>query len=778
MRRLMWFTIGLCVACFLAVFLLPERWLPWAAGGGGIGVLCGIGAPLIRPSVRTGAPSPEGEGWRVVRVLALGLAVGLVWCWAYDGLWRGPALAAEGRYDRLEAELCDYPVETEYGHRADAWALIGGQRVKTRFYLYGALPELEPGDRIAGSFTLRRADRRANGETRLDLWAKGILLTGSGRVEATADGGSPLRFFPVRLSRRISRRLEELVPADAAPLPQAMLTGDRSALSDADRSAMSRAGASHVLAVSGLHVSMLMAAVWLLAGRGPAGTLIGLPLLGLYVLMTGASPSVTRAALMLVPMLLAPLFREESDSPSSLALAGLILLLQNPWVVADLSFQLSFSAVAGLLLVTPHLQNWFTSLPAIRRALGWNGLRRWPPRLRSLLLRGLRRLIRAICVGSAASLGALCFSTPIAALAFGSVPVYGVLTNLLVLFPATVCLGGSLLVLALGLLSTTLAGWAGAVLALPVRLILWVCRSVARLPGSQLYADGYGMGFLLFCCVLLLLGFLLREKQLGPLLLSLLAALAVSVGLQQLEAASAGFRLAALDVGQGQCVCTRAGSFTAVIDCGSSNGADAGGDAADWLLANGAERIDALILSHYDRDHVSGVEALLARLPVDAVYLPDVGFDPENRAAVEAAALCAGAELRYVRQNQTLSFSGGQLRLFAPVSERSDNGACVCVLYSVGEYDMLVTGDLDAGGEYALLEQSSLPPVELYVAGHHGSAGSSSEALLEAVRPDTVFVSVGRNSYGLPSPAALERLRACGAAVYRTDECGTLEIGR
>lgn len=91
---------------------------------------------------------------------------------------------------------------------------------------------------------------------------------------------------------------------------------------------------------------------------------------------------------------------------------------------------------------------------------------------------------------------------------------------------------------------------------------------------------------------------------------------------------------------------------------------------------------------------------------------------------------------------------------------------------------MLVTGDLDAGGEYALLEQASLPPVELYVAGHHGSAGSSSEALLEAVRPDTVFVSVGRNSYGLPSPAALERLRACGAAVYRTDECGTLEIGR
>ena len=89
---------------------------------------------------------------------------------------------------------------------------------------------------------------------------------------------------------------------------------------------------------------------------------------------------------------------------------------------------------------------------------------------------------------------------------------------------------------------------------------------------------------------------------------------------------------------------------------------------------------------------------------------------------------------------------------------------------------MLITGDLDAGGEYALLEQLSLPQVELYVAGHHGSARSSSEALLAAVQPDTVFVSAGRNHYGLPSEAALARLEACGATVYRTDLCGTLEI--
>ena len=308
--------------------------------------------------------------------------------------------------------------------------------------------------------------------------------------------------------------------------------------------------------------------------------------------------------------------------------------------------------------------------------------------------------------------------------------------------------------------------------------MLLVCRAVARLPGSQLYTDAYGLGFLFFGALLALLVLLLREKHYGLPLLSLLGALAVSVGLQRWEAASTDFTLAALDVGQGQCVCAVTDDFTAVVDCGGSGGATAGSDAAAWLRKKGADRIDALILTHYDRDHISGVVTLLELLPVEAVYLPDTASDPENRTAVETAALAAGAELCYVTDNRVLSFSSGQMTLFAPVSQRSDNASCVCVLFSVGKYDMLVTGDLDAEAEYALLEREPLPPVELYVAGHHGSKSSSTQALLETLRPDTVFVSVGRNNYGLPSQAALARFAACGAEVYRTDECGTLEIGR
>ncbi len=775
MRKLLCFTAGFVCACLLTVYLLPEAWLMGAAG---VGAALLLGLVVFRLLRRSGGPVKKTPPvLRRVLCAALGLGFGLLWCWGYAALRLSPARAAEGSYGNLTAELCSYPVEADYGHRADAFLNLSGKRVRARLYLYGTLPELEPGDLIRGSFSLRRADRNADGDTTLALQSAGILLTGSGRVTDWAPGGGPLRYFPARLSRRIFLRLGDLIPADAAGLPQAMLTGDRSGLSEAQRSDLSAAGASHVIAVSGLHVSMLLAVLILLTGRGRLSVILGLPLLGLFVLMTGASPSVIRAALMLSLLLLAPLLREENDPPTSLALAALLILLANPWAAANLSFQLSFGAVAGLLLVTRPLLDYLLALPPVKRLLRWPGPKGWPLPLRLPLQWLLWRLPRFLCASLAATLGALIFTVPITAAVFGSAAVYSVLTNLFVLPLATLVLTGSLAVLALGLISTTLGGWAGWLLAWPARGILCLCRLIARLPGHSLWMDAYGLAFLGFAYLLLLLLALLRSRKYGILLLCLLAGLTAAAGLQALDARRGRFTLAALDVGQGQCVCLRCGDYTAVVDCGGS-GSYTGSLAAEWLERHGAARVDDLILTHYDSDHMEGVPALLARLPVTELWLPDLDFDPENRAAVEAAAAENGTTLRYVREDMQLALPGGTLRLFAPVSDRNDNAACVCVLFSAGEYDMLITGDLDAAGEYVLLEQKHLPDVELYVAGHHGSAGSSTQALLEAIRPETVFVSVGRNSYGLPSAEALARMEAAGARILRTDEYGNLEIGR
>ena len=252
MRKLMWFTLGFTAACLLTVYVLPEGALPWAAGiclaasllpGLGFLPLGGKattteagspGTPLIRHPACGGRrmpPSPKGEGFRRLLCLGLGLALGLLWCWGYSSLVQRPAREIEGKYEGISAEILSYPEALSYGQRAEARVVLPEGSFRARLTLYGQSPALEPGDWIRGVFTLHRADRSSDGSQRLDLNAKGIRLVGSVKLTEYSPGGSPWYFFPARLSKAVFDRLGVLFPADAAGLPQALVTGNRTGLS-------------------------------------------------------------------------------------------------------------------------------------------------------------------------------------------------------------------------------------------------------------------------------------------------------------------------------------------------------------------------------------------------------------------------------------------------------------------------------------------------------------------------------------------------------------------
>ncbi|MBQ1371483.1 MAG: ComEC/Rec2 family competence protein, partial [Oscillospiraceae bacterium] len=553
MRRLMWFSVGFGFACLAAVYALPLSSLLFCAPAAA--VFSAVVLLLRRRYTGSGRNSAAQE-LRILSAVLLGFSLGLLWYFRYETVIRSPARALVGKKQSITAELCSFPQNTETACQVEAILDPDGRRVKTRLYLYGTNPSLRPGDRISGVFTIRPADQNSDGSANRSLPAKGILLTGSGQISAVEEGGDPLHYFPARLSHAAFLQLVKLVPADAAGLPQAMLTGDRSGLSTAKQDELSAAGASHIIAVSGLHVAMLFGLLLLLLGnRGWLTAICGALMLTLYCLMTGASPSVVRACLMLGVFLAAPLLQEEHDPPTALALAALMILLGNPCAIAGLSFQLSFAAVAGLLLVSRPVQEFLLNLPRVRALLTWDGLRRLPQAIRLPLLHLLRGIPRFAVGSFSASLGALVFTVPISAAAFGTLPVYGVLTNLLVLPLASLCLAGALLVLGLGLLYPSLGHVAGTLLALPVRLIFGICRLFSRLPGSRLSMDFYGIAFLLFLYGLLLLALYVREKQLLRPIGTIFAALLLAVWFQQQSVACSDFTLAALDVGQGQCVC-------------------------------------------------------------------------------------------------------------------------------------------------------------------------------------------------------------------------------
>ena len=231
------------------------------------------------------------------------------------------------------------------------------------------------------------------------------------------------------------------------------------------------------------------------------------------------------------------------------------------------------------------------------------------------------------------------------------------------------------------------------------------------------------------------------------------------------------------DVGQGQCVLLKSGVDFALVDCGSSNRwYDAGDTAADWLRTMGCRKLKWLVLTHYDSDHINGVERLLTRLPAETLLVPEIAEDPQAQQEIRALAQAHGMKTAYVTEVRELPFGDAVLTLFPPLGDSGSNEKGLAILASAGERRMLITGDMNRATERRLVETYALPEITVLLAGHHGARDAVSDTLLDAVRPETAVISVGSNSYGHPSEETLQRLARAGCAVYRTDRHGSVTI--
>ena len=235
------------------------------------------------------------------------------------------------------------------------------------------------------------------------------------------------------------------------------------------------------------------------------------------------------------------------------------------------------------------------------------------------------------------------------------------------------------------------------------------------------------------------------------------------------------FSVTALDVGQGQSIVLYSDGFTAVIDCGSSSVPDAGVKTGEYLLSTGCDKIDYLILSHYHSDHTNGLPQLADIVDIDTILLP---FPPAEDSYISdrivSLADRSGIDLVYVSEDLSIKLGNAELTLFAPLGSETENENCVIVLCSQEGFDVLMTADAPSDIEYRLLQHNDLPDIEILIAGHHGSAGSTSQELLDTVLPEIAIISVGENEYGHPAASLLKRLEANGIAVYRTDESGNI----
>ena len=756
MRKLALFVLGYAAATACAVYVLPAGLrLP-------LGV---ISVVLMLALGRLG-----GGLVRRIRIVLLGLCAALLWLCVFDHVWVRPATALDDQTVELTATVIDWPERTDYGWQVEVRTVLGkAVGVKVRLNCDEQGESLAPGDRIRTVAHCTAVRDRA-GETRLMDAAKGIFLRARAYGELTVERPDrvPLTLLPAYLTRQLKENIDTCFSSETAPLIKAIVTGDRSDCSDVLDSAIRRTGLSHTTAVSGMHLSYLVGFLLLLLGRGKRSTcLFTLPVIVLVTVMAGCTASVTRAAVMLILVQLAPLLNRESDGPTSLATALFLLLATQPYCVASVGLQLSFASMAGLMLFSEPIRDRILErlCPGENKGDGISRLWSWPARL--------------LAGSLGATLSTMLFTTPLTAYYFGQFTLVAPLANLLVLWAVSLLFCGGLLLGALWSWLSVVCGVAAPVVEWAARYMIAVVERLSRLPFASVPSgEPFYLLWVLFVYALVLLAILLPgRKRIWPAVGAGCCTFALAVLLTNLSFYSGSMGVWVLDVGQGQSVLVRLENALVLVDCGGDASEDAGGIAADVIQSLGRSHIDMLVVSHYHSDHANGVPHLLERLEVDMVLLPDVEPDSALRAQIVQAAQEQGSRVCLVGEDMQIPLGSGQLNIYAPLGGEDVNELGLTVLCTQGKQDVLLTGDMGAETELALLEHAQLPDVEVMVAGHHGSKYSNSTQLLEKVRPDIAVFSAGRyNTYGHPAPETMERFRAVGAQLYRTDHMGMVRI--
>lgn len=747
-------TIGFSFSAgvFLAALLPWNGWQLYAAGGILLLALAWLFAARKQKYFRRGL------------LILLPLAVSLAYFAGYDHLVRQPIEDRCGAASDFAATVCDWPQATERGARVTV-ELEGYHRARAVLYGEAELLAARPGDTVTGTAQWQSAAHFDSDDV-THFNARGVyaLLYGREDVRLSAGDGDALRWLPQRAGKAFREKVAAIWDDPrVSGFLTAELTGDKSAMDDGDYLAMQETGLAHLFAVSGLHCAFLVTLLALLISRRQRLLCaVTIPLLLFYMVMVGMSPSVVRACIMQIFLLIAPLFRRGSDPLTSLAAALLVILLCNPFAAASVSLQLSFSATLGMVLLSPRLY---------KLLAGWYKGK----------CRPLRAALCFVAANLSATLSAVVFTAPLTAWYFRIFVLVAPLSSLLAVPAAGWSFMAAFVTVLLGFVWLPLASLLGWISWALVRYILWIANGMMSWRYHAVYfTNPYLIYWLLFLYAVFIGCAATPDGKRKYLLASALSVLTLTAAIwvNRQDYQYGVLTALTLDVGQGESVILTSGGETALVDCGSSNSyKDPGGLAADTLHSMGVRELSAVVVTHYHADHTNGLYEVLRRIPVQTIYLPDIEDEYGVRERLVSLAEEKGAQVTYVTKETADTLGDTVLTIYPPVQSGGDlNELGLTALASAGDFDLLITGDMSGSTEKKLVETYALPNIEVLVVSHHGSRYSSNIRFLKAVTPEAAVISVGDNNYGHPSEETLQRLLAVGADIWRTDQQGTIRI--
>jgi len=647
--------------------------------------------------------------------------------------------------------------------------LKGSDKERNNFY-----ERMKPGFKVEVKGTYSKGKEKRNpGEFDYNAYLNSINILGIitinnpddiDVIDTTPDTFDNLIF----LARKyVDDQLKLLYDNNTAGLLRGLLLADRSEIDYETKTQFINSGVIHVLAVSGLHVGFIAAIIIILLGRFNIYLRSIVTIFGLLAFMffTGVPPSVFRATVMAIVIILAFITNRSTNIFNSLAIAALIILIISPGEIYSPGFQLSFSAVLAIGVIYP-LINFYVSKFRIKSNF-------------------LRYLILFFAVSFAAQLGTL----PFTLIYFGKISVIALFTNLLVIPAIGLIISLAVTSLIFNVVLSSAALYFAQTNMMVSNCVLEVIKFIGSLNFSHIKISAYStFDVIIFYLFLTILIISVRKFKSIKAILFLLLFTIVNIFLfssidDKPLLPENELSVMAIDVGQGDAILIKfPDKKTALIDAGQATYYYDNGERVIIPLLNylGIEKIDYGFVSHIDLDHYGGFVSLILNNRVEHIFKPKIDSSLQKDLRFEKFLKERNIEFTYY-DHQSMHLDNSRIYILNDERDENvydlssnDNSGMIKIVY--GNSSFLFTGDAGIKSEHILINNyNNFLDVDVLKVGHHGSKTSSTKEFIKFTSPEYAIVSAGiNNKFGHPSQVILDRLQENGSTIFRTDISGAI----
>lgn len=574
--------------------------------------------------------------------------------------------------------------------------------------------------------------------------------------------------YSLAFKERIVEVIEKSLPKDQAALLEGIVISKTDNLDEDIKTHFSDSGLTHLMAVSGMNVAFLVIPLVFLFRRLKANelaaNLIISAFLGIFVIITGSSPSVIRAVIMNLVVLFGKQIDRQSDILTSIAFSALLLLLYNPLIVFDIGFQLSYAATIGILGLYKKIKESISNLPNF--------------------------LSDVIAVTLSAQIAVI----PIIAYNFNKISLVSFLSNIVAAPLSGIILILGLCMSVLGQLHIIFSNIFGGLNYLLLTILLYIAKISSQIPFATITISTPKIIFIFMYYLIFLLVVSwhsisnmserikgIKEKininyvfKIGGLF-CIIIILCIAFIPKPLE-------ISFIDVGQGESIFIKTPKNKIVLlDCGGPlrDDFDVGEKIiVPFLLDKGIKRIDIIVLSHADSDHTCGLESVISNFDTGAILLPQYVKQSDTSTDLLNTIKKYDAKIVPINTNQSIKFEKDLYFEAVGVKELfdNDNENSMVLRLSYKNRKFLFAGDISENVEKLLLNNKKLSSDVLKVP-HHGSKNSTSSSFLDVVRPKIAVISVGeKNMFGHPSSEVIDRLKQREIDIFRTDKNGCISV--